>query len=164
MKGRSIYFLLILLILIVDQSTKTLIVKTISPFSVKEVIPGFFNLVFVRNTGAIFGFFSNSGSLIIRIMLPLATLTALGLVIYFFIKTELSEKLVLFSLSLIIAGALGNFTDRIFRGYVVDFLHFYIKNLHWPSFNAADSCITVGAAILIFTFFFRRSPKCTPSS
>ena len=54
------------------------------------------------------------------------------------------------SLSLIIGGAVGNILDRLFRGYVIDFLDFYVGNFHWPFFNLADSCITVGVILLLF--------------
>jgi signal peptidase II len=68
------------------------------------------------------------------------------------------------SLSVILAGALGNLIDRVFRGYVIDFLDFHIKTRHWPSFNVADACITVGAFLLIFILVFKRGKECIPSS
>jgi signal peptidase II len=61
------------------------------------------------------------------------------------------------ALSLILAGALGNLIDRVFRGHVIDFLDFHIGRHHWPFFNVADSCISIGACLLIFVFF-RRKP------
>jgi signal peptidase II len=84
--------------------------------------------------------------------------------VYYFVKTPAADRLMKVALSLVLAGALGNHLDRIFRGHVVDFLDFYIGRAHWPFFNVADSCITVGAGLLIFIFFFRRNPSCTPSS
>jgi signal peptidase II len=64
---------------------------------------------------------------------------------------------------MILAGALGNLADRLLRGYVIDFLDVYVKRWHWPFFNVADSCITIGALLLIAAFF-RRKPACSPSS
>jgi signal peptidase II len=61
------------------------------------------------------------------------------------------------------AGALGNQFDRLVRGHVIDFLDFYVGQAHWPFFNAADSCITIGACLMLFTLF-RRKPACSPSS
>jgi signal peptidase II len=61
------------------------------------------------------------------------------------------------ALSLILAGALGNLLDRVFRGYVIDFLDFYVSRWHWPFFNIADSCITIGGLLLLF-FFLKRKP------
>jgi signal peptidase II len=78
------------------------------------------------------------------------------MVAYYFIKTPPSEKWMKIAMSLILGGALGNLIDRVFRGYVIDFLEFYIKDFHWPTFNFADSCITVGAFLLIIVFLVRR--------
>lgn len=164
MNRRLLYFFFILTILIADQLTKAIVAQKIALLDSKTIIPGFFNLTHIRNRGAIFGFFSQSGSQFLYIILMLASLTALGLVVFYFFKTPASEIFMKISLSLILAGALGNLIDRIFRGYVVDFLDFYIKKLHWPSFNVADASITIGAILLIFIFFFRRRPKCSPSS
>lgn len=164
MKRRSTYLVFITVLLIVDQITKTAIFRSINPFDVRSVIPDFFNLVHVRNKGAIFGFFSNADSSFIFVLLTVFSLAALGLVVYYFIKTPVSEKLMNVSLSLILAGALGNQIDRIMRGYVIDFLDFKFWGWHWPSFNVADSCISTGAVLLIFIFFFKRGPECTPSS
>jgi len=164
MKRRSIYLVVIAGLLVLDQITKSAISKSINPYSVRPVIPDFFNLVHVRNKGAIFGFFSNADSSFVFILLTVFSLAALGLVVYYFIKTPVSEKLMNVSLSLILAGALGNQVDRILRGYVIDFLDFKFWGWHWPSFNVADSCISTGAVLLIFIFFFKRGPECTPSS
>lgn len=160
---RLSYFLLVLILVIADQVTKAIVVRNITLLGTERVIPGFFNLTYIRNRGAIFGFFSRSGSQPLYILLTLTSLVALSLVIYFFFKTPRSERLLKTSLSLILGGALGNMADRIFRGYVVDFLDFYIKGWHWPSFNVADSCITIGAFLLIFILLFKKIPKCSQS-
>lgn len=152
------YFLVVVVLMGLDQLTKALIVRSITLQGSREVIPGFFNLTHVRNRGAIFGFFSHSDSRILYIFLTLVSVAALGLVIYYFFKTPVSERLMKISLSSILAGALGNLIDRLFRGHVIDFLDFYVKDWHWPSFNVADSCITVGAFLLIFILIFKRVP------
>lgn len=164
MKQRIFYFVMIVILLLADQVTKMLIARNIFLNSSVEVIPGFFQLVHIRNRGAIFGLFNQSGNQLVYLILTLASLTALGLVIYYFFKTPVDEKFLMVSLSLILAGALGNFIDRIIRGYVIDFLDFSLKGWHWPSFNVADSCISIGAVMLIFVFLFKRSPKCSLSS
>ncbi len=161
---KSCYLLVVVMLMGLDQVTKALIDRNITVQGSREVIPGFFNLTHVRNRGAIFGFFSDSDSRILYVFLTLVSVAALGLVIYYFFKTPLSEKLMKISLSLILAGALGNLIDRVFRGHVIDFLDFYVKDWHWPSFNVADSCITVGACLLIFILILKRGPECTPSS
>ena len=161
---KSCYFLVVFVLMGLDQLTKALIVRSITLQGSREVIPGFFNLTHVRNRGAIFGFLSHSDSRILFIFLTLVSVAALGLVIYYFLKTPVSERLMKISLSLILAGALGNLIDRLFRGHVIDFLDFYVKDWHWPFFNVADSCITVGAFLLIYILIFKRGPECTPSS
>jgi signal peptidase II len=164
MNRRLFYFLFILGLLAADQLTKAVVAHKIPLFNSKIIIPGFLNLTHIRNRGAIFGFFSQSGSQFLYVIMTLASLAALVLVVFYFFKTPTSERLMKISLSLILAGALGNLADRIFRGYVVDFMDFYLKKWHWPSFNIADASITIGACFLVFTLFFRKGLKCTPSS
>jgi signal peptidase II len=164
MNRKGIYPVIILALLSIDQLTKALIARSILFQSSKSIIPGFFNLTHIRNRGAIFGFFSHSESRVLFIILTLVSLVALGLVVYYFFKTPSSQILMKISLSVILAGALGNLMDRLFRGYVIDFLDFHIKNWHWPSFNVADACITVGAFLLIFILVFKRGKECIPSS
>ena len=85
----------------------------------------------------------------------------MGLVIFYFSKVPAQEKLLKVTLAIILGGALGNQIDRILRGFVVDFLEVYVKSFHWPSFNVADSCISIGAVLLVYIFFFRKGPKCS---
>ena len=155
------YFILVVLILVVDQVTKSVVAKNIAFGTNRSLIPGFFNLSHVRNRGAIFGFFSQASDPLVFVLLTLASLAAFSLVVYYFIKVPDSERLLKITLSLILAGALGNLFDRIFRGYVIDFLDFYVGRYHWPSFNVADSCISVGAVLLLFIYFFKRGRKCS---
>jgi len=163
MKKHAPYFLLILGLAVLDQLTKALVAAKISLYESVPVVPGFFNFTRIHNKGAIFGFFSNSDKLPVFILLTGASLCALGFVVYYFVKTPPAERLTKIALSMILAGALGNLSDRLFRGYVIDFLDVYVKRWHWPFFNVADSCITIGALLLI-TVFFRRKPACSPSS
>jgi signal peptidase II len=141
---------------ILDQLTKVIIARNIPLYSNIRIIPGFFNLTHIRNRGAIFGFFSQSGSQAIHLFLLAASLVALVLIIYYFLKVLPDKKMIKISLSLILAGALGNLFDRCIQGYVVDFLDFYVKNWHWPVFNVADSCISIGAILLVIIFFFKK--------
>ncbi|MGD9345624.1 MAG: signal peptidase II [Candidatus Aminicenantes bacterium] len=164
MKNNSLYFMIILVLLFVDQLTKTIVSTSFALYESRVVIPGFFNLTYIKNRGAIFGFFSTNQSFLVYALLTMASLAALGLVVYYFYKTPSSERFLKISLSLIMAGALGNLTDRLARGSVVDFLDFYVKEWHWPFFNVADSCITVGAILLLYTFFFKKGDRCFPSS
>jgi len=161
MKKTLPFLALIAGIVLLDQITKMMILKSIPRGTSRAVIPGFFNLSHVQNRGAIFGFFSNGSSPVIHVVLTLASLTALGLVMFYFFKVPAKDRLLKFTLALILGGALGNQVDRVMRGFVVDFLEVYVKSFHWPSFNVADSCITIGAVLLVYIFFFRKGEKCS---
>jgi signal peptidase II len=163
MKTNSRYLLFVLFMIVVDQAVKAVIARTVELFESRTVVPGFINITRIHNKGAIFGAFNQSNNPIVFILLTAASLAALGLVAFYFFKTPPADKLMKFSLSLIMAGALGNFFDRIVRGYVIDFMDFHIHDAHWPFFNVADSCITIGACLML-VIFFRRKPACTPSS
>ena len=161
MKRTLPYFFFILTLLGLDQVTKLFLVKQIPYGGSKNIIPGFLNLSHVHNRGAIFGLFNQTGTPLVYLVLTLASLTALGLVVYYFVKVPLSERLLKITLSLVLAGALGNLADRLIRGYVIDFIDIYIGKYHWPSFNVADSCISIGAVLLIYIFFFKKGKKCS---
>lgn len=163
MKKNHFFYWLIVIMVLVDQVTKWIISHQVALYSSLKVIPGFFNITHIHNKGAILGAFSQINKPFVFLLLTAASLMALALVVYYFIKTPASEWGIKFALSLILAGALGNLLDRILRGYVIDFLDFYIKNKHWPFFNVADSCITIGAFLLLISFLIRK-PACTPSS
>lgn len=156
MKRHSPYLILSILLLIADQVAKRLIVRSIPLYESRSVIKGFFDLTHIQNRGAIFGFFNQSDSGIIRFGLLAASLIALVFILVYFFHTSPTEKMLKLSLTLILAGAAGNMADRIIKGYVVDFLDFFAGGWHFPAFNVADSCITCGAALLIFVFFFRK--------
>jgi signal peptidase II len=158
MKKSAPYLALIAFILVADQVTKLLILRTLPAGSTRTVIPGLFNLSHVQNRGAIFGFFNNSGDPLIRGLLAAASLAALVLVGYYFFKVPAGEKLLKTTLAVILGGALGNQIDRLLRGFVVDFLDLHYRSFRWPSFNVADSCITIGGVLLIYIFFFRKGP------
>lgn len=162
-KKNYFYFLFIIFWLFMDQLTKYLIAKSLTLYQVVTVIPGFFNLTRIHNRGAIFGFLGNTSNPLALVFLNLGALLAFGFVVYYFIKTPPDMIRTRISFALIISGALGNIIDRMFRGYVIDFLDFYVKKFHWPFFNLADSCITVGAILLIYNLF-RSQEKCSPSS
>lgn len=157
MKRHAPHLVLIAALIAADQITKGVVAKSVPFYGSVSVIPGFFSISHIHNTGAIFGMFNGSGSKLIAILLTAATLTAMGLVIAYFLKTPASQKAMRFALSMILAGALGNFIDRLFRGYVIDFLEVHVKKFYWPTFNIADSCISIGAVLLVFIFFTRRS-------
>jgi signal peptidase II len=163
MRKNAPYFALVLGLAVLDQVSKAVVAGAVDLYRVIPVIPGFFNITRIHNTGAIFGILSGSGNIPVFIVLTGASLVALGFVLRYFFKTPSTDRFTKVALALILAGALGNLTDRILRGYVIDFLDLYIGRHHWPFFNVADSCITVGALLLV-AILFRRKPACSPSS
>jgi signal peptidase II len=163
MKKNGPYFLIMIALVALDQATKHIIARTVDLYESVTVIPGFFNITRIHNKGAIFGSFSQANNKLVFALLTAASLAALALVIYYFFKTPAGDKLMKVSLTLIMAGALGNQFDRLIRGHVIDFLDFYVGKAHWPFFNAADSCITIGACLML-VILFRRKPECSPSS
>ncbi|MCX6569915.1 MAG: signal peptidase II [Candidatus Aminicenantes bacterium] len=163
MKKNAPYFLFMVALVALDQATKYIIARTVDLYESITVIPGFFNITRIHNKGAIFGTFSQANNKLIFALLTAASLAALALVVYYFFKTPAADKLMKVALTLIMAGALGNQFDRLIRGHVIDFLDFYVGKAHWPFFNAADSCITIGACLML-VILFRRKPECSPSS
>jgi signal peptidase II len=120
------------------------------------VIPGFIDLVHVENTCVAFGLFAAGSSTFGVLTLTVLGLVALGLVLYYFWRTPATNRGVLFALALILGGAIGNLVDRVMSGSVTDFIDVYVGNHHWPTFNAADSAITIGIVLLTFDALFAR--------
>jgi len=137
----------------VDQLTKQLVLRIISPYDARIVVPDFFSLVNVTNTGAAFGSFRGNNAFFIVI-----SIIALLVVVSLLTRRRRPDILRDVSLALLLAGILGNLTDRLLYGHVIDFLLF---NLHvryadpWPAFNVADSCISI-AVVLFIVHSFRK--------
>tara|TARA_B110000305_G_C19114627_1_gene481407 strand:- start:151 stop:651 length:501 start_codon:yes stop_codon:yes gene_type:complete len=156
MRSLAAYKLLLglaLLVFVLDQVTKLLIIDAL-PFGVFyppqciEVIPGFFNLVHVGNTGAAWSLFSGHSEI-----LAIIGLLALAMLWFFRNTLQLERIQSQWAFGLIIGGILGNVIDRFLYGHVVDFLDFHINDWYWPSFNIADSGITVGVALYVLFSF-----------
>lgn len=145
-----VYFGIVLSIVILDLITKN-IAQTYLADKVISVIPGFFNLVLVWNTGAAFGILGQAPELVRKLILIGSSTVAALITTFYVIKKHSSLSwLEVFSLSLIAGGAIGNLYDRFFIGAVRDFLDFYIYNHHWPAFNVADASISLGMALFLF--------------
>lgn len=145
MKKKSLIVLISILLLIVfDQIIKYLIVNNFNIGEEKILIDNFLKFIYIRNTGAAFGILS--GNIIFLIGISL-------LLIFYIIKEmkkNINNNLSLLSFSLIIGGAVGNLIDRIFRGYVVDFISFTLFQREMSIFNIADMYITIGVILLIY--------------
>ena len=154
---KSKYIILICLaglVITLDQISKLYIAHHFELHESATVIPHFFNLTYVRNTGAAFGLLAKapeSFRIPFFIIIPLIALTIIVLI---FKKTQETQLLMITALSLILGGAIGNFIDRLRFNYVIDFLDFHwFSKYHWPAFNVADSSIVIGVMLLIFYTF-----------
>lgn len=138
------------LVILADLATKEIILYKVALYESLEVIPGFFSITHVRNTGAAFGLFAGHANGF-RILFFLAmTCVALAVVLFMYAKTAEENVWVSRAFCLIAGGAVGNFVDRVRFGEVVDFLDFYVGSAHWPTFNVADSAISIGVGLLFF--------------
>jgi signal peptidase II len=155
-KHLAVYFGLSLLIVIVDLWTKSLATEhleyaaPVPVYSLFDALTGF-NLTLLHNTGAAFSFLASESGWQRWFFIALAFFVSLGLGIWL---TKLrDDKWVALAVALILGGAIGNLYDRITLGYVVDFLHFYWGNYHFPAFNIADTAITIGASLMVLDLF-----------
>ena len=131
----------------VDQFTKALVLAFLEPYQAVEWAP-FLSCVLVFNTGISFGLFAGETALLRWVLIGLAL--AVSVLLTSWLYKEKRPR-VASALGLILGGAIGNVVDRIFRHAVVDFLDLHIGGWHWPAFNLADSAITVGVVLYVFT-------------
>ncbi|QSV13648.1 signal peptidase II [Photobacterium ganghwense] len=137
------------LVFIVDIASKLVVMNTMEygwPNRI-ELLP-FFNLLYVHNYGAAFSFLSDAGGWQ-RWLFTAIALGVCALLVFWMRRSPASNKLANSSYAMIIGGALGNLFDRMYHGFVVDFLDFYVGNYHWPAFNIADTAICIGAGLII---------------
>ena len=122
-----------------------------------EVIPGFFNLTHVRNTGGAFGIFGGRrGGTVFFVGV---SILAVGTLLFLLRRAGEDEKNLALSFSLVLAGAIGNLIDRLLYGEVIDFLEFYHSSFHWPAFNIADSAICIGIGLMAVELLIRDHKK-----
>lgn len=150
------------LVVAVDQLTKIYIHTHFELGEFITVIPNYFNITYVRNTGAAFGFLRDSHETFRTIfflsMPPLAMVTILAILR----GVDNSDRVQILALSSIFGGAIGNYLDRIRFGFVVDFLDFHFQNKYsFPAFNVADSAIVCGVAVLLW--LMRKTPVTKPT-
>ncbi|MEO3679314.1 signal peptidase II [Rheinheimera fenheensis] len=148
---------LVVLVLLVDQISKQVVIANMQLFDSIDLLP-FFNLTYVRNYGAAFSFLSDAGGWQRWFFTIIAVVISAVLAVWLSRNDKNQRKLNL-ALSLVLAGAIGNLIDRSVYGYVIDFLHLYYQNWHYPAFNIADSAICIGAALLIWDSFSSEEAK-----
>jgi signal peptidase II len=138
------------LVVLLDQLTKLMVVAKFRLGESLQIIPSYFNLTYIRNTGAAFGILAHSDPAFrvpFFIVVPLVALLAIA---YVFKKIPEKDVKLSLALSLIVGGAIGNLIDRVALGYVVDFLLFHWQyRYYFPAFNIADSAICVGVGVLM---------------
>ncbi|MBN2514799.1 MAG: lipoprotein signal peptidase [Deltaproteobacteria bacterium] len=148
-KKYTLFFIPVGIILLLDQVTKIYVMSHMSLRDSIIVIDGFFNITYIRNPGAAFGFLADSSPAFRSIFFVAIAVMAIIMILYLIKKISDERLLLTLCLSLILGGAVGNLIDRVRFGEVIDFLDFYLFSYHWPAFNVADSAITVGAIILV---------------
>jgi signal peptidase II len=137
-------------IVLADQLTKFIVDRTMPLHYSIPIIDNFFNLTYIRNTGAAFGIFSGSHEAFRLPFLIIVSLIAIGFIFTMLKRLRESETGLTIALAFILGGAIGNLIDRVIYGEVIDFLDVYWSSYHWPAFNLADSFITVGVCITVY--------------
>jgi signal peptidase II len=157
LKRKYITFVLIVAgIILIDQVTKALITQRFLLHENLEIIPGFFDLTYIRNTGGAFGLLAGEPSWSRTGLFLVVACIALAIILYLYKRIPPGKPWLEAGLAMTFGGAVGNIIDRVRCGDVVDFLDFHIGTLHWPAFNVADSCISVGVGIFCFYLLFKK--------
>ena len=160
-KRTQLIVTIVLGIVLLDQVTKILIAQTIALYTRIPVVPSFFDLTHLRNPGAAFSLFAQAPEWFRQPFFFLVTGIAIVALSLFLHRAKDDGLFLTIAVSGVLAGAIGNLIDRMVYGEVIDFLLFYWGTYHWPAFNVADSCITLGVIGLLWTSF--RTPP-TPAS
>jgi signal peptidase II len=154
MQNKAKYFFLALIVLIADQVSKAWATDKLLPVDTLEIIPNFFRFTYARNRGVAFSLFADSKYEIKWVLAAISLLAAIG-VAYYLIRLAANNLRLNISLSLLLAGIVGNLIDRVRLGEVVDFIDFHwYEKYTWPTFNIADAAICVGAALLALEMLF----------
>lgn len=149
-----------------DQASKAWAVKTLRFGEDHVVIRGFLQFAYTENPGIAFGQLQNGGSFARWFFVALAAAASIA-VVYYFMRTPRNDDRVLGACALLLAGILGNLTDRVRLGYVVDFIVMHAGEYHWPTFNIADASICIGAVLLMLDLFLgnrKQTVTVSPSS
>ena len=150
---RGGYLLAAFGVYMVDQSTKAWAARSLRFGDDRRVIMGLLDLIYTENKGIAFGQLQEGGAFGRWFFVVLAMAAALA-VFYYFLRTPRNDDRVLGACALLLAGIIGNLTDRVRLGYVVDFIVLHAGEYHWPTFNVADASITIGALLLAYDLVF----------
>lgn len=151
--------ILILGILVLDLFTKWLIYHNMTPYQIIPVIDNFFNIVYAKNFGSAFSFLSTAPAWFRKPFFFVVNLAAMSFIVYIMFRDQ-KNKTQFLAFASVLGGALGNFLNRIYPGYAIDFLDFKLTSTyHWPSFNVADIAITVGLIVVMLDMAKMESKK-----
>ncbi len=154
-----VYFAVVMAVIVADQLSKALVVDSLRLYESREIVPGFFNLVYVTNSGAAFSMLADVNSPWRHyFFLCIGSVALVGLTVAYW-KMKKINPLYSWPLALIAGGAAGNLIDRVRFGAVIDFLDLYVGSYHWPAFNIADSAICVGAGLFLLINIFDTSAQ-----
>jgi signal peptidase II len=148
-RGRSSELWTVAIIVVLDQATKALVRARLPLHESVTVVPGFFDLTHVRNTGAAFGMLNSVDFEYKALVMVLVAVAALIAVASYALTLPADQRIARVGLALILGGAIGNLIDRATAGFVVDFVDVYWRGFHFWAFNVADSAITVGVVLML---------------
>lgn len=152
-------------VVFLDRASKAWIESRPANFFPHAVIRNYVQIIYSRNPGIAFSFFSDPSSPIMRYLLILVSVVIIGVIAWLLVASRHLNAPSAAGLALLLAGATGNVTDRMVHGAVTDFLQVWLRFLPWhvfnpwPTFNVADSAVTIGAILIIFDVLFRQQPR-----
>lgn len=162
MRSKVAYFLVSLVVLVLDQLTKLWATAKLKPVDSMEVIPGLFRFTYALNRGVAFSLFADSEFEVRWILSAISAVAAVAVLVYLW-RTAAAQWRLSSALSLLLAGIVGNLIDRVRLGEVVDFLDFHWYDSYtWPTFNIADAAICVGAFLLAMEMMKEGKEEKTP--
>jgi signal peptidase II len=150
-KSRTSYLLISLAVFLVDQITKKIVITGMVQHQSIQIVPDLLNITYIHNRGAVFGFGSNFNSPYLSWLLSILSVLSLAVILIFFLRVNVINRLLYSGLALVLGGALGNLFDRLRNGYVVDFVDMHWFGHHWPTYNFADFSICVGVGLLLLS-------------
>ena len=158
--ARAYYLWISAAVVALDQATKWVVDQFMGLHETRELIDGLVRLTHVRNRGAAFGVLSDADLPYQAFIFAAVSLLALFAIAVYAWRLPTASRVPRLGLALIIGGALGNLIDRVRLGYVIDFVDVYWRTHHWPAFNVADSCISIGVCLLVIDML--RAPRAEP--
>jgi len=149
-------------LIVIDQYTKFMITLHIPLNYSMNVVAEFLNFTHIRNSGVAFGIFSEENSELKPYLLIFVSIIAIIAILVIFHQTEKEKKMVHTGLVLVFSGAIGNLIDRVLHKEVIDFIDIFFENKHWPAFNVADACITIGVILMLADLLVSGKPVNPP--